>query len=128
MGSFSSQFNNNRDSEKPECYGDTDYYDISHPTCQDCAYKGTCRLKVEAGRRSSQTSSTAYRPAHKPANTPPPSRNKVYDEPEENDTFTGVLAYNTGLNAVTTMAETLTEALAGIPRKKYPGLRRRERR
>lgn len=126
MGSFSSQFQN-RDGEKPECYGDVDYYDGSHPTCQECAYKGTCRIKIETARRNSQSGSTqpAHRPGYKPPNTPP-ARTKVYEEPEGNDTFTGVLAYNAGLNAVTTMAETLTEALAGIPRKKYPSLRRRE--
>jgi hypothetical protein len=127
MGSFSAQFQN-RDGEKPECYGDADYYDGSHPICQECAYKGTCRLKVESNRRSSQTPATNYpRPGQKPPNAPA-AKARVYEEPEGNDSFTGVLAYNAGLNAVTTMAETLTEALAGIPRKKYPGLRKRESR
>lgn len=46
----------------------------------------------------------------------------------DKDTFGEVLAHNVGLNVVQTMVSTLGEALSQVPRKRYPGQRRVERR
>jgi len=125
MGTFSDRFNNQGDS-RPECYGDPDYFDLSDRTCQDCRWKGTCRLKVSAlkGTQSAPyertTAATPQGQVHRPV-----VKAKVYEDPVETDTFTSVLMHNAGLNAVTSISETLTDALSQIPRKKYPGLRKR---
>ena len=133
MGAFSDRFDHedSGSSRRPECYGDPDCYDITDERCRQCPVKGTCRIKVQSlereQRRSSTPTTTTYSPSTTPGSTYRPSmKSKVYEEPEAADTFTGVLAYNAGLNAITTMSETLTEALAGIPRKKYPSLKRRK--
>lgn len=125
MGTFSDRFNNHGDS-RPECFGDPDYFDLSEKNCQGCGWKGTCRLKVTALRGPQSTSyerggvSTTQTQVHRPG-----IKAKVYEEPVETDTFTAVLMHNAGLNAVTSISETLTDALSQIPRKKYPGLRKR---
>jgi hypothetical protein len=100
----------------------------SDERCRQCHVKGTCRIKIQALEREHRrpsTPTTTYTPSSTSPAYRPSSKGKVYEEPSTQDTFTGVLAYNAGLNAITTMSETLTEALAGIPRKKYPSLRRR---
>lgn len=132
MGAFSDRFDHedSGSTRRPECYGDPDYYDITDERCRQCHVKGTCRIKVSSlereQRRATAPPATTHVPSTSSGSTYRPSvKAKVYEEPGAQDTFTGVLAYNAGLNAVTTMSETLTEALAGIPRKKYPSLRRR---
>lgn len=128
MGTFSSQFND--DDTRPECYGDPEQYDISTNECRQCRYKTTCRLKCQAnerGRGSGSYSSTTSAPST-PSSTAVGYRHekaKVVEDPREEDTFMSVLAHNAGLNAITSMSATLTEALSQIPRKKYPALKRR---
>jgi hypothetical protein len=132
MGTFSSRFVDDEDasSGRPECYGDPDYYDITNDVCRQCRFKGTCRLKVGAldreQRRASVPNTAHVTPTASPGGVyRSNAKGRVFEDPGKDESFTSVLAYNAGLNAVTTMSETLTEALAQIPRKKYPSLRRR---
>ena len=130
MGTFSSRFSNHDDdghNERPECYGDPDYYDITDDTCKNCRWKGTCRLKISALERDRRpTSSVSTVTAVQPVTSKRSAvKGKIYEDAGEEDTFTSVLAHNASLNAITAMSETLTDALSQIPRKKYPGLRKR---
>jgi hypothetical protein len=79
------------------------------------ALKGTQSAPYER-----TTAATPQGQVHRPV-----VKAKVYEDPVETDTFTSVLMHNAGLNAVTSISETLTDALSQIPRKKYPGLRKR---
>jgi hypothetical protein len=123
MGAFSDRFD---DPERPGCYGDPDYFDLSHEVCQNCRWKGTCRLKVSGLRqqpgRTATPQSTVAGATNQAYRGP---KAKVYEEPIETDTFTSVLMHNAGLNAVTSISETLTDALSQIPRKKYPMIRKK---
>ena len=137
MGRFSRRFSDDDDDDrrptrKPECYGDPDYYDITDDDCRACSFKGTCKLKVNAlereerrdRRRGSSRSDSRDRTAGKL--TRQKKREYALEEPEREETFVSVLAYNSALNSMTTAAETLTEALGQIPRKRYPALRKRK--
>lgn len=136
MGRFSSRFSDDDDDDrrrpsKPECYGDPDYYDITHQDCRACSFKGTCKLKVSAlereesrdRRKSRSRSEERGRSSGRMVKRR--EREYEFEEAGEQDTFMSALAYNSSLNAATTMAETLTEALGQIPRKRYPSLRKR---
>jgi hypothetical protein len=131
MGTFSSRFSNHDDdghNERPECYGDPDYYDITDDTCKNCRWKGTCRLKISAlerDRRPASSSSSVTTTTTSAIPQRSAVKGKIYEDAGEEDTFTSVLAHNASLNAITAMSETLTDALSQIPRKKYPGLRKR---
>lgn len=124
MGDFTRQYSSSE--EKPGCYGDEDYYDITDKTCRECRYKGTCRIKVQAAKngRRRESPTPSGKVAHKGAGRSVPAPT---EDADENDTFMSVLTYNSSLNAATAMSETLTQALSGIPRKKYPSFRKRRK-
>jgi hypothetical protein len=137
MGRFSSRFSDDDDDDdsrptKPECYGDPDYYDITDDECKRCRFKGTCKLKVAAlereerrNQRGDQTQGSG-RSQSSGKIVKRKSREYELEEADGQDTFLSVLAYNSSLNAATTMAETLTDALGQIPRKRYPSLKKRK--
>lgn len=137
MGRFSSRFSDDDDDDdgrptKPECYGDPDYYDITDSDCKRCRFKGTCKLKVAALEREEKRSRSRSRSDREERGRSSgkmvrrKSREYELEEADEQDTFMSALAYNSSLNAATTMAETLTDALGQIPRKRYPPLRKRK--
>lgn len=124
MGDFTSRYSTQTE-EKPGCYGDEDYYDITDSTCRACRYKGTCRIKVQAAQSGKgRDAPLARKKGHSVAGRSVPSPTEDHDE---DDTFMGVLSYNSSLNAATAMSETLTQALSGIPRKRYPSFRKRRK-
>jgi|SaaInlStandDraft_7_1057024.scaffolds.fasta_scaffold00038_32 hypothetical protein len=123
MGDFTSRYSTHTE-EKPGCYGEEDYYDITDSTCRACRYKGTCRIKVQAGKSGRSRDTPGPKKGH-PTNgrsVPVPT-----EDPDEGDTFVSALTYNSSLNAATAMSETLTQALSGIPRKRYPSFRKRRK-
>lgn len=143
MGRFSSRFSDDDDDDtrrpsKPDCYGDPDYYDITHQDCRACSFKGTCKLKVSALEReeSRDRRKSRSRSEERGRSSGRMVRKKdldldreyEYEDANEEDTFFSVLAYNSTLNAATVMASTLTNSLGDLPRKRYRPKAQRKRR
>lgn len=128
MGDFTNRYSTRTSEEKPSCYGEEDYYDITDSTCRACKFKGTCRIKVQASNSGRSSHPGQPRPttgkghAVSSRTVPVPA-----EDHGDDDSFMGVLTYNSSLNAATAMSETLTQALSGIPRKRYPSFSKRRK-
>jgi len=118
---FSQRFSSSTNArEKPECYGDEDYYDPSDTTCRRCPVKGTCRVLVERRSKSSDRNAITTTKSSRTGSSVPRKQASVVVDHEEDDSFMGVLGHNSMLNAGQGFVDTLSEAVSSIPRKKYP--------
>ena len=125
---FSQRFSGGSSREKPPCYGDEQFYDPGDPECRKCPVKGTCRVLVE--RRKKNDSSSTIATTRTSTKSIPKKSPTAIVEHEEQDTFMGVLGHNSCLNAGQAAVDTLSDAIASIPRKTYPnpiGMSRRKK-
>jgi hypothetical protein len=127
MGDFSNRYATRTVEEKPPCYGKEEYYDITDSTCRACKFSGTCRIKVKAAQGSRGHTTDAHPERAVGHVVPGRSVPVPSEDPDSGDSFVSVLTYNSGLNAATAMSETLTQALGGIPRKRYPSFSKRSK-
>ena len=118
--SFSQRFG--RSSSRPDCYGDPEIYNVADSECRNCSSRPSCKYVVDrklGGNTSSRDlqtrnrSTTSTRVSRKSTNV------NVMDY-DEDDTFLNTLTHNAMLNAVQGMADTFSDAIGSIPRKKYP--------
>ena len=119
-GGSSSSSSTNR----PDCFGDEEYFDIDDQHCRQCPSKMACQLKIT---RRAQSKRGSYSPAKS-------KKEKKKDEvvrgrqdmsrytevePEEGDTFASALIHNASLNAIQASLDTISHGWSEIPRKSY---------
>lgn len=115
-------------SSRPDCYGDPDEYDRDDSICRDCRHNRLCELMVTKKQREQGKTSSYSRPSYR-STAEERTKSSVkrrgttdYQEMDclEDDTFAGVLVHNASLNALQGLADTLSGAVAQLPRKTYP--------
>ena len=107
-------------SERPECYGDPDYYDPDDHSCSDdCAFFQSCGIRV--ARANSANSRRSLTPKNKTTRQQVIKKQKaeIIVEPETEDSYFSVLAYNSALEAIQAMADELSNSVRHVPRKSY---------
>lgn len=115
---------------KPECYGDEDYFDPDDDDCAACAVSQSCGIRVSRaahGTRSRYATRQSSRPLSRPnptrAVTPQRTRKneiqRVIDEPDDDTSFAKILMHNTGLEVIQSMVDELGNSIRHIPRIDY---------
>lgn len=117
---------------KPECYGDEDYYDPDDKSCKDCGVFNSCGIRASRAARAGAT--TGSRSYTRPQTTTPASNTahtrttqttaaakikRTEVEPDENASFGGILLHNTGLEVLQTVVDELGNSIRQIPRIDY---------
>ena len=138
---FSSKYGQSSSVERPDCYGDEDYYDPDDPECRRCHSRSSCSLVIQRRKSQARTSQRTRSRSNSLSRTPSRERTSStevelvraldsYPEGEtlENDTFSSVVIHNATLNAVQATLDTASHAWSQIPRKGYQNLFHSERR
>ena len=126
------------ENRKPECYGDTDYYDPDDDTCQECAYIDGCGIRAArtartSNRRSPYKNTTYNRTSSSvSSNKNSIQRSKANQkitiiEADEQDTFQSTLAHNAALEAMQAVVDEVANSIRHIPRKSYNNLWKRNK-
>jgi uncharacterized membrane protein YqiK len=118
-------------SERPECYGDIDYYDPDDEACtENCAYFQSCGIRVARSNNQSKKRElkAQTRIPNKQSNRVAKKQEPtIIIEPEENDSYFSVLTYNSAIEAVQAMADELSNSIRYIPRKGYGNIFNRKK-
>lgn len=123
--SFSQRFggHSRRESSKPECYGDPDYYEGDDPQCRACPVQSTCRVVSEKRARSHNERHNRPVTIREPRAIQRKSRaeaSRAIEDYEEGDTWFSALVHNACIEGITAGAKTAVDALESIPKKRYP--------
>lgn len=135
---FSSKYGQSSLTERPDCYGDEDYYDPDDPECRRCHCRASCSLVIQRRQSQARTSTRGRtktanlresRKEEKQEETALIKRIDEYPEEEilETDTFGSVVIHNATLNAVQATLDTVSHGWSQIPRKSYKNLFHSER-
>lgn len=134
---FSSKYGQSSSTERPDCYGDEDYYDPDDPECRRCHCRSSCSLVIQRRKSQARTStrtrtkSVDRRRSRKEEKEEAAliQRMDEYDEVEvlDTDTFGSVVVHNATLNAVQATLDTVSHGWRQIPRKSYSNLFHTER-
>lgn len=121
---------------KPDCFGDEDYYDPDDQHCRQCTCKFACELKIrrlKQGARVQESRDWRKGTSSKDPRVKSKKRKREElvalgrqdldeyqeEEAEETDTFASALIHNASLNAIQASLDTASHAWAQIPRKGY---------
>jgi len=131
---FSSKYGQSSSTERPDCYGDEDYYDPDDPECRRCHCRSSCSLVIQRRKSQARTSTrgrtrTRERRREKEEETAIIRSMDEYPERlvSETDTFGSVVIHNATLNAVQATLDTVSHGWRQIPRKSYSNLFHAER-
>lgn len=110
---------------KPDCYGDEDYYDEDDEDCQACQVRKACSIRASRGSRTStsRTYTRSYTRTPTPKTTAVTKKQnkvaKIIEDPSDDTTFAKILLHNTGLEVLQTMVDELGNSIRHIPRIDY---------
>ena len=131
------------DRDEPECYGDSEFYDIDDRDCQTCLAFEACGIKVQrlrerslnnARRNFNTRGNTSYRreptPSYKQQSVRrhEPKNDPLIENCTDEDTFFSVLTHNASLEALQSVFDELSNSVRNIPRKSYKYLWTRKKR
>tara|TARA_R110001606_G_C14984068_1_gene604801 strand:+ start:194 stop:568 length:375 start_codon:yes stop_codon:yes gene_type:complete len=110
--------------EKPDCYGDEDYYDPDDNACKDCSVFQSCGIRSSRSSRRSATprvtASTSTDRNYRLATTKKKGEiARVMDDPGDDSTFANILLHNTGLEMMQTVVDEIGNSIRHIPRLDY---------
>ena len=131
---FSSKYGQSSSTERPDCYGDEDYYDPDDPECRRCHCRSSCSLVIQRRKSQARTSTrgrTRTRERKREKGEETAIIRSIDEYPEgsvsETDTFGSVVVHNATLNAVQATLDTVSHGWRQIPRKSYGNLFHAER-
>jgi len=142
MSSFRSQFVDEDEGEDdgapPDCFGDEDYYGPEDRECKRCEFRVACssnirkekkaavsrriRNRANATTRTRKSRTSVQRRQQSEETGVVVSRDVgsyIEVESAEEDTFASAVMHNASLNAAQGIADTISQAISHIPRKRY---------